>query len=266
MHDARSHRRRHDHPALRNTRRRSAIRSGAFTLVEMLVVVAIILVLISILLPALNAAREQSRSTACSSNLHQMGIALTAYLTQNKHHFPQAYSQQPGLIKSWEIDTVPGSPATHRPGTLFRGDGDLGLQQCPSFKGPDAWTSAPFTGYNYNTSYLGHGQFESIPEPAQLYQVKKPAQCVAFGDGGWAGGANKFMRAPWSNPGDLNFTGRYAGAQAFRHIRGGTTVAYVDGSVETRFDRHTAALPSDSANLAPGTGFLSDDNSLYDLE
>jgi prepilin-type N-terminal cleavage/methylation domain-containing protein/prepilin-type processing-associated H-X9-DG protein len=238
----------------------------AFTLIELLVVVAIILVLLSISLPSLNAAKEQSRSTACASNLHQMGVALTAYLAQNKHRFPQAYSQRPGLISSWEIDTVPGNPATHRPGTLFRGDGDLALQQCPSFKGPDAWTSAPFTGYNYNTSYLGHGQFESVPEPAQLFQVKNPSQCVAFGDGGWAGGANKFMRAPWANPGDLSFTGRYAGAQAFRHIRGGTTVAYVDGSVETRFDRHTAALPSDSANLAPGTGFLSDDNSLYDLE
>ncbi len=50
-----------------------------FTLIELLVVVAIIAVLVAILLPALQTAREKARIIACGGNMHQMGLALSAY-------------------------------------------------------------------------------------------------------------------------------------------------------------------------------------------
>ena len=60
-----------------------------FTLVELLVVIGIIAVLISILLPALNKARESANKIACASNLHQYVIAFNMYANDNKGMIPR---------------------------------------------------------------------------------------------------------------------------------------------------------------------------------
>jgi len=59
-------------------------RAQAFTLVELLVVIGIILVLISMLIPVLAATWERARRTQCASNLHQIGIALHNYASTDK--------------------------------------------------------------------------------------------------------------------------------------------------------------------------------------
>lgn len=252
-----------------------------FTLVEILVVVSIIAVLMSILMPALGMARKQTKRLVCQNNLRQMAIAAHTYCSSFDEHYPIAYYSftvnRVFTSLCWDFTTRKDwnqSPAeeTVEPGLLWQGQTNVEIQQCPVFKGEDNWLDDPYTGYNYNTSYLGHNAAVDPQATARTTDVRHPDQTAIFGDGEYSNGANKFMRAPQSNPRDADFNGRYAGVQGFRHL-GATNVAFCDGHVTAQKDLYTDSDPTDQTVLDKYNetadvkiGFLSADNSSYDLK
>jgi prepilin-type processing-associated H-X9-DG protein len=246
----------------------------AFTLVELLVVIGITAVVVSLLLPAVSALRQSALSTACLSNLRQMAAAATDYAMRNGGSYPPAQWTDPAdptVLRGWDFakrdDVVTG------PGFLWAPQPVTAAQQCPAFGGSAQSGNDAYTGYNYNTSYIGRGTGELVSSPARVAQVKRPSRTLLFGDGQWKLGANKYMRSPLRSPSeDLVVYGdrsaaRAAGTQGFRH-RGATNGAFCDGHAESLRER----IDGGNANVAPGTGFIrdpdrpDDPNSLYDME
>ena len=71
-------------------------KQNAFTLIELLVVVSIIALLVSILLPALSRARQQTHNTMCKVNLRQLDLGLQMYLEANNDKLPILYDEKKG--------------------------------------------------------------------------------------------------------------------------------------------------------------------------
>jgi prepilin-type N-terminal cleavage/methylation domain-containing protein len=124
-------------------------RKNGFTLVELLVVIGIIAVLIGILLPALNKARESANRTACMSNLRQLTTGWMMYANEFRGNLVFAetddFSKTPvpaGIVPEdvgkigWVIDT-PGDPNANtessvKAGALWKYNPSAAVYRCPS--------------------------------------------------------------------------------------------------------------------------------------
>jgi prepilin-type N-terminal cleavage/methylation domain-containing protein/prepilin-type processing-associated H-X9-DG protein len=131
-----------------NRRKLSSFGSGrlAFTLVELLVVLAIIAILASLLLPAIARTKESGRSAGCLSNLHQLGIALQLYVQDNQNHLPKMYDWSTNLI----LNTIGPSMVQ----VLSNYTSSPNVFRCPS----DNQKLFEITGSSYSWNFLLNGE------------------------------------------------------------------------------------------------------------
>jgi prepilin-type N-terminal cleavage/methylation domain-containing protein/prepilin-type processing-associated H-X9-DG protein len=139
--------------------------SLAFTLIELLVVIAIIAILAALLLPALAAAREKARRTACMSQLKQMGTALESYCGDYGMYYPSSSVYDTDYVGCSKItstitgSTVPYNDGFYTDGRLYEGNvgtPDKGRVRINAsmYGSEEMWAQeAPFT--KYRTIFAG---------------------------------------------------------------------------------------------------------------
>ena len=145
-----------------------------FTLIELLVVIAIIAILASMLLPALNKAREKAKTIKCAGNQKQIGLAMTMYTQDYGDYMPNMRSATPPYHLYWfEALNVPYV----RNENAFR---------CPSNADSRAYDLGFASDSASIRSYVHYGLNYNAVGPAGVYvkiiQIKKPSETIFDAD------------------------------------------------------------------------------------
>jgi prepilin-type N-terminal cleavage/methylation domain-containing protein/prepilin-type processing-associated H-X9-DG protein len=270
--------------------------SGGFSLIELLVAIAIIAILIAILLPTFIRARQQSQQVACASNLRQIALANLLYANDNRGFCVIAASDifddlgdgEGGHYRWFGTRDAAGEPfdPARGPLTPYLGlSGQIGV--CPTFDtSAGALTGNNFEAgcgaYGYNEQYIGgrndlYGQNpQAAATSAKITQITDSAETIMFSDAGMAQAVGSgavvseysFCEPPWQQeqPGAPSTDQCYPSI-AFRH-HGMANIAWADGHVSAEllaFSNISYGLTAAQVRVVGVGWFGSDRNTVFQI-
>ena len=252
--------------------RRGAGRVGArrrgFTLIELLVVIAIVALLVGILLPALSAARDAGRASACLANMQQLGAATHAYAADARDRLPRGPKDGVWLVgdvKSWDAffcNYVWVGSDPDLPNGFFTGHGtllpgryliDLPVMLCPGADQPEAYdadfANLRVVGADTLAGYAYRGLDQATPGKDRIDDLGHNAAGLPS----WMLFLDVNRHGPSGLPG--------MAPVATNHREKLANAGYLDGHAESHVNASAgyafSALPEHYANFPPNpAGFL----------
>ena len=158
--------------------------NNAFTLIELLIVIAIISILAAILFPVFATAREKARQTSCASNLKQIGLATQQYIQDYDDYYPICYNAGASAGWAW-MPYGPGSVVTE----LYPYIKSINAWWCPDQDITKTWYYVYLNGnvyygqYTFNIYYLSKLEDVAVNlVPVQSSSVTQPSSIIEYGE------------------------------------------------------------------------------------
>jgi len=200
-------------------------KTHAFTLVELLVVIGIIALLIAILMPALQKARDQANRTSCMSNIRQLTIGWLQYATEHKFKVmgsnTQGASGAPAGYADWVWgDDFGNSEKSLEAGQLWPYIKSAKAYHCPGDFGFHVWT------YSISNFFCGENGGGSLKVVYSLNQVKHSSDTFVFTEeddyraDATGYNRNSFMVIPYPSDQWIDFPANF---------HKGCTISFADG-------------------------------------
>lgn len=210
-----------------------------FSLIELLVVLAIIGLLAALLLPSLSSAKERARRVRCSNHLRQLLLGANMYGSDNQEQLPSGRSEYPDS-KDAHIPVISGQTRTN----FIKYAGSAQLLECPGlgkpFGAPEGWYYPDYgfvIGYNYlgghlDTPWPKFREFSGWRSPQKITDAPSLVLLTDLND--WSPGYGKTFAAHGANGpilADADADNSSLGGISSQAIgaRGGN-IAYLDGS------------------------------------